>query len=640
MANKEIKTYNIERIKQPMNRNELNKLYEEFKSDDDYLSYHMETIEDMHPRYKITIINDETESPVKNSDLGQSYAFMEKHHALEYIEDCINNNRVSSKPKAVMQNGFSKKSVDKYKELIAREEEECVIVNEFTKPSFEDVMNNIYVNTYNGSTYHMKDNDIPDDLREDVGVIIPGIIDSKEEYFEFVKKLKDRGRNGLGRSIYEKYEDYENAKELIETYKQALFDKYGGKEEFFYAKDMGGMFGAYEYYPTVKPRFKKTMRNIKLDKGINLNELALVKDMGKRIREEYDDEINQIEVDGCRYTFYENTPPKFKDLPEELKMFYTTDKYGINGFTHTDKFMSIEKYATSLIASKDPDKQLEGYRIQEALDNEKLLEKERYASEFTDIADVDELTTNGIIDQFHYDKLMYEYNNDVSIVDNLVDIKGMKDAYAKFITQQLIDINGYDIEKPLDKSEVKAMVDYAVDYVFSGEFQKDQLEKENTNSVSHRIFDQGKTFNFGEGRDYRTAARKGFSKLNQYIYDISDAARKSLQNMQSNADNVNKKVGGSTIDINEATGYNTIDKYIDGFALDPTSAKEVLTYMKNNEELAKKVYELSSDCDANDMFSERTNIDDFVESAKVTSKPMVTKRMIDKAIKANKNGRK
>ena len=35
--------------------------------------------------------------------------------------------------------------------------------------------------------------------------IIPGLIESREEYFEFVKKLKDRGRNGLGRSIYERY---------------------------------------------------------------------------------------------------------------------------------------------------------------------------------------------------------------------------------------------------------------------------------------------------------------------------------------------------------------------------------------------------------------------------------------------------
>lgn len=640
MASKEIKTYNIERIKQPMDRNKLNELYEEFKSDDDYLNYHLETIEDTHPRFKITILNDETESPVKNSELGQSYAFMEKHHALEFIEDCINNNRVSSKSKAVMQNGFSKKAVDKYKQLIAREKEECEIVNEFTKPSFEDVMNNIYVNTYNGSTYHIKDNDIPDDLREDVGVIIPGIIDSREEYFEFVKRLKDRGRNGLGRSIYEKYEDYENAKELIETYKQALFDKYGGKEEFFYAKDMGGMFGAYEYYPTVKPRFKKTLRNIKLDKGMNLNELAMVKDMGKRIREEYENEINQIEVDGYKYTFYENTPPKFKDLPEDLKMFYTTDKYNMNGFTHTDRFKSIESYANSLIASKDPDKQLEGYRILENIANELLLNKERYESEFTDIADVDDLTTNSLLDQYQYDKLMYEYQNDVNIVDNLVDIKGMKEAYAKYLEYQLVSINGYDMEKPLDKSEVKDMIKYAVDYVFDGEFQREQHEKAEMNGVAERLFTQSKSVTFGEGREYRTKARKGDNKITHYLREISDAARKSLQNMNSNADNVNKKVNGSTMDAGEATGYEYIDKYIDGFSIDPTKASEILNYMKNNENLAKKVYELSSDCEANEMFSERTNIDDFVESAKTTSKPMITKHMIDKAIKANNNGRK
>ena len=114
---------------------------------------------------------------------------------------------------------------------------------------------------------------------------------------------------------------------------------------------------------------------------------------------------------------------------------------------------------------------------------------------------------------------------------------------------------------------------------------------------------------------------------------------KSLQNMNSNADNVNK-VNGSIMNAGEATGYEYIDKYIDGFAIDPTKASEILNYMKNNENLAKKVYmNLSSDCEANEMFSERTNIDDFVESAKTTSKPMITKHMIDKAIKAN-NGRK
>ena len=42
---------------------------------------------------------------------------------------------------------------------------------------------------------------------------------------------------------------------------------------------------------------------------------------------------------------------------------------------------------------------------------------------------------------------MYEYQNDVNIVDNLVDIKGMKEAYAKYLEYQLVSINGYDMGK-------------------------------------------------------------------------------------------------------------------------------------------------------------------------------------------------
>ena len=38
------------------------------------------------------------------------------------------------------------------------------------------------------------------------------------------------------------------------------------------------------------------------------------------------------------------------------------------------------------------------------------------------------------------------------------------------------------------------------------------------------------------------------------------------------------------------------------------------------------------------MFSERTNIDDFVSEAKTTSKPMITKNLIEKAMKSNRKG--
>ena len=639
MSNENKNNYVIERIRKPMDRSKLNQLYDKFKSDDDYLSYHLETIDDMHPKFKVTLINDEEKCPIKNSDLNQSYGYMEKHHATEFIEECIDNNRVSSKPKAVMQTGFNKKAIDKYKALIEREKEECELVNEFTKPSFEDIMNNVYVNAYNGATYHIKDNDIPDDLREDVGVIIPGMIETKEDYFEFVKRLKDRGKNGLGRAIYERYEDYEDAKELIERYKEALFDKYGGKEEFFHAKDMGGMFGAYEYYPTVKPRFKKTMRNIKLDRGMNLNELAMVKDMGKRIWDEYEDEINQIEVDGYDFTMYENTPPKFKDLPEDLQMFYKTDKDNINGFTHTDRFTSYENYAQSLISSKDPDKQLEGYRILEDIKSELLLEQEEYNSSFVNVTDIDDLTISSVISQLQYDKLMQEYKNDSSIVDDMVDNTETRAAYEKYLEYQLVDINGYDMENPMDKTEVKELVKYASRYVFDEGFKRKENERLSMNSVAESLYKDVKNVGFGESREQRTSMRKGDNKITSYVREIADAAKKSLQNMNSNADNVNR-VDGSTIDIEDATGYQLLNRGLDGFELNPNEASQLLKYMKDNDKLAKKIYELSSDSKANDMFSERTNIDDFVNEAKNVSKPMITKGMIDKAMESNKNGRK
>ena len=638
-VDKNSNNYTIERIRKPMDRSKLNNLYDKFKSDDDYLSYHLETIEDTHHKYKITIVNDEEKCPIKNSDLTQSYGYMDKDKAIEFIEECIDNNRVSSKPKAVMQNGFNKKALDKYNSLVAREKEECDIVNKFTKPSFDDIMNNIYVNTYNGETYHTKDNDIPDDLREDVGVIIPGLIETREEYFEFVTRLKDSGRYGLGRSIYEKYEDYEDAKDIIERYKQALFDKYGGKEEFFYAKDMGGMFGAYEYYPTVKPRFKKTMRNIILDRGMNLNELAMVKDMGRRIREEYEDEIEQIEVDGYDYTMYENTPPKYRDLPEDLQMFYKTDKNNINGFTHTNHFTTIEQYANSLIKSSDPDKQIEGYRILEDIASELMLEQEIYNPTFVDVTDIDDLSMKGLISQLQYDKLMEEYN-DSTVVDNIADDTELREAYEEYLRQQLISLNGYDMENPLHKTEVRDLVKYASRYVFDKRFKAEEDEKMNVNSVAEALYKDVKSVSFGEARDQRTSMRKGDNKITAYVREIADGAKKSLQNMYSNADNVNKVPSGSTIDIGDATGYNMGNIHLDGFELNPNEASQLLNYMKDNEKLAKKIYELSSDTEANEMFSERTNIDDFINEAKKTSKPMITKAMINKAIENNKNGRK
>ena len=635
--------YQVERIRPAMSREKLNELYNSFKSDDDYVNFHLDNIDDTHRRYMIAILNDERKSPVKSTvkddseNRDKSYAFMDKDEALEFITGYIDEGKPNSKTKAVMQNGFSKRSSDKYKDLVEKEKRECEAVNEFTKPSFEDVINNIYVNTYNGSTYHDKESELPDDLREDVGVIIPGVIDTREEYFEFVKRLKDRGRNGLGRSIYDKYEDYVEAVDLIEQYKQALFDKYGGKEDFFYAKDMGGMFGAYEYYPTIKPRFKKTARNIKLDKGINLNELALVKDMGRRIREELDDEIEQIEV-SHDYTFYENTPPKFRDLPEDLKLFYKTDKNNINGFTHIKNFTSIEKYANDLIRSKDPDKQIEGYRIIENLKYEEMLNDVDYEPEYTSIADFDELSLNSVVSQMEYDKLLKETKYDVNYVDTIADNVETEKAFRKFLEYQLAEANGLDIEIPTEKAALNEMVNYATGYIFNENFRKDEDEKEKVNSAGEALYRNSASTAFGKEDDVRAIRSKhknGESKLAAYVNEIASSARAAIDRATSDADNVNRT--GSTISMSDATGYEGTNGFINGFELKP-NPKDLLTYMKNNEELAKKIYELSSDKEADGMFSERTNIDDFVSKAKDVSKPLVTQHMIDKSLQSNRKG--
>lgn len=634
--------YQIERIRPAMNREKLDELYNSFKSDDDYVNFHLNNIDDTHRRYMIAILNDDSKSPVKSSvkddseTREKSYAFMDKTDALEFITEYIDEGKPNSKTKAVMQNGFSKRSVDKYKDLVEKEINECKAVNEFTKPSFDDIMNNIYVNTYNGSTYHDKENELPDDLREDVGVIIPGLIETRDEYFEFVKRLKDRGRNGLGRSIYDKYEDYVEAVDLIDQYKQALFDKYGGKEEFFYAKDMGGMFGAYEYYPTIKPRFKKTARNIKMDKGINLNELALVKDMGRRIREELDEEIEQIEVEH-NYTFYENTPPKFKDLPEDLKLFYKTDINNMNGFTHIKNFTSIEKHANDLIRSKDPEKQLEGYRIIENLKYEDMLNNVSYEPNYANVVDFDDLSLNAVMSQFEYDKLIHETKYDMDYVDTIADNVETEKAFRKFLEYQLSEINGLDMEVPTEKAALQDLVKYASDYVFNENFRKFEDEKDKVNSAGEALYRNSASIAFGkdDAREMRSKHKNGESKLTSYVKEIANAARASIDRMQSDADNVNRT--GSTISMSDATGYEGTNGFINGFEL-KANPKDLLTYMKNNEELAKKIYELSSDKEAQGMFSERTNIDDFVSKAKDVSKPMVTQHMIDKSLQSKRKG--
>ena len=630
--------YTIERISTRMSREELNELYEQFSSDDDYVNFHIDNIEDTHNKYYITILNDEKGSPIKDSGEDRSYGFMRVKDALEFVNEYIDEGRCNSKTKAVMQQGYSKKSLDKYNDLVEQEEEESEVVNEFTKPSFEEVMNNIYMNDYRGSIYNEPDEYLPDELREDVGVIIPGIIDTREEYFEFVKRLKDRGKNGLGRSIYSKYEEYEEAVDLIEQYKQALYDKYGGKEEFFYAKQLGGMFGAYEYYPEIKPRFKRTQRNIKLSKGINLNELALIEDMGRRIREEYEEEINNIELDEEEVIVYENTPPKFKDLPEELKMFYTTDKYGINGFTHTDRFKSLREYAIEMKKSKDPEKQYEGYKILDELEREEIYYREQYTSEFVTVSDLDNLDEESIITQLEYDRIMYETNNDSYYADSVVDVTPEFLAYKTFVKNQLLASDDeLDEKDPFDKTRICDVTEHAAKYVFDDVYKKKVDEQSKVNSAGDVLYRNNKEVSFENGKKAKVKSNE--SKVKHYVSEVVKETKRTIDNSNSNADIVHGRNTTTTLidqhDICSIDGRGKFGDITSAFSIESTP-KDMVKYMKNNETLAKRVYEVGSDNNVGDLFSERTNIDDFVNEISKSTKPMMTEDMIDKSMKNNR----
>lgn len=638
-TNSKEENYKVVRLREPMSREELEKIASELKSDDDFVNYHVDNIAETNNRRMITIMNDEFKSPKKDSGEERSYGFMKVMDALDFINDYIDSGKANSKPKEVMRNGYSKRSIDKYNNLVEQESRECENINKFTKPTFEDILDNIYVNAYNGETYNIKDELLPDDLREDVGVIIPGMIDSQEDYFAFVQRLKDKGKNGLGRSIYDKYEDYLEAVDLIDAYIKAVYDKYGGMEEYYNARELGGMFGAYEYMPNIKPRFKKSLRNIKLDRGMNLNELANVKDMGARIREELDDEIKELDVD-CSYVEYKQAPPKYVDLPDDLKMIHKTDKYGNNGLEQIKQFKKIEQYANELIRSGVDKNIEEGYKIIDMLEKDRIANSGVYMSNFIDILDdTTELGIEEVVNQLDYDKQLADTGYDVEYVDGRYDVSNSYKVFKSFMKDYICDVNGYDPEDPMYKSQIEDLSEYAAKYMFNSRFRHMEDEKKQVNSAGDSLYKNNKEITFGSNTS-RETSRANESKIQTYVRKISKMTEESLKMLNSNADTAGYDSSMPTMSVRDITteGYNsTVDAMLNGFELNP-KASELIKYMKNNDELSKKIYELSSDKEAEEMFSPRTGLDEFVEMASESTKPFMTENMLKTAIKNKKRG--
>lgn len=632
-----MKEIRVNKIREPMNREALDKIVENLKSDDDYVNYHLKNIEETPKNKFIIILSDEYPKNNKNmfSEEPSSVLYLTPEAAYDNINTYLDEGKASAKPKEVMRNGYNKASQDAYYRLVEQEKEESKYVKEFTQPSFEDVFDNIYVNTFNGDTYNMKDEDIAIELRDNVGVIIPGLIDNQEEYFEFVKRLKDKGKNGLGRSIYEKYEDYQEALDLISTYINAVYDKYGGKEEFYNAKDMGGLFGGYEYIPEIKPRFKKTLRNLKLDAGLPPVEYKIPENLGYRILKDGEKEFGNLDNDiDNDFEIYEETPPKFRDLPDDIKLLYENDKEGNNGIQMIRNFKSYEEYARDLLRTKKSDKMREAYYILQDIENKRIMESDIYESMFPDSlnGDYDELEPDQIIRQFDYDKMVYEYGE--TYADRNYDTTEAQKAYKEIMKQAVAVMNGLEGEKDdiLYEKDIEDSAEYAVKYMYDLRFRniEDEKRKAAIEAAGDIYSINGKTI-FGENN--RERVKKGDSAVETYIRELSKNVEDTIEYVEANAEM------GDYRSVSDITSYNNSFNVVEpDFKIEP-EPESIYKYAVRDRNLAKRIYELSGGEDTNDMFSPRTNIKDFVDQASTPCNPVITDELINE-VKWNQRLRK
>lgn len=681
--NKQTKLYKIERLREPMSREQLEKVSSNIRSDENCITYHLEHLDDIPRNKKVVVLLDSDKN-------DKGYAELKPIDAKEYFNEYLDMGKANAKPKEVMRIGYSQQSKENYDKLVKQENEETKYINEFTMPTFDELWDNIYVNTYNGDIYNDSSETLPDELREDVGVVVPGIIDRIEDYFDFVKRLKDRGKDGLGRSIYDKYEDYLEATEIIGTYIEAVYDKYGGKEAFYQAKDIGGIFGGYEYIPTVKPRYKKSRRNIRLAKGEIADEIfdvdnsnlgALISkerdiaiqeeeaskycdhddnSLGSKLRKEsiqrdiengwyeeefYDedelipddnidsyiviDDYDNEDFDSNELDVVYELPPRFTDLPKELDDLYKTGLV-----EQILDFKPSEKYAELLMASDNKEDAQLGRELLSNKEAQEIIDSVIYESTFTDMLDSDSnnLPLDSIIDQLSYDKIVSKYGSEKA--DMFPISESSMDAYRNFIKTHMMELD----EDKYDLAEAENYADYKTKYMYNPNFKQLEDEKNNLNRSANDLLRNNNIAIFGEN-NYREELQKGETEIEGYLREMSSRVRASLNFLTSNADTDDYTGGYKTSMATDYNSSNIVDKLNGEFEI-PTSPQGVLKYAENNIELAQRIYEFTVDHpdDARKMFSDRCSLEDFVSMATKESKPMFSDKVISEI--RNKNKRK
>ena len=288
--------------------------------------------------------------------------------------------------------------------------------------------------------------------------------------------------------------------------------------------------------------------------------------------------------------------------------------------------------------SKDPEKQYEGYKILDELEREEIYYREQYTSEFVTVSDLDDLNDESIISQLEYDRIMYETNNDSYYADSVVDVTPEFLAYKTFVKNQLLASDDELNEKdPFDKTRICDVTEHAAKYVFDDVYKKKVDEQSKVNSAGDVLYRNNKEVSFENGKKAKVKSNE--SKVKHYVSEVVKETKRTIDNSNSNADIVHGRNTTTTLidqhDICSIDGRGKFGDITSAFSIESTP-KDMVKYMKNNETLAKRVYEVGSDNNVGDLFSERTNIDDFVNEISKSTKPMMTEDMIDKSMKNNR----
>ena len=234
---------------------------------------------------------------------------------------------------------------------------------------------------------------------------------------------------------------------------------------------------------------------------------------------------------------------------------------------------------------------------------------------------------------------MFESNNDSYYADSVVDVTPEFLAYKSFVKNQIIASGDIDVSDPIDKTRLSDMSDHAAKYVFDPSYKKKVDDRSKVNSAGDILYRNNKEVSFEKGTKAKIKSNE--SKVKHYVNEVVKETRRTIDNSNSNADIVHgRNTTTSLIDQHEICSVDGRGKFGDigsTFSIE-TTPKDMVKYMKNNETLAKRVYEVGSDNNVGDLFSERTNIDDFVDFATDDSKPMFTKKIINNKMKTNRKG--